>query len=150
MPSAKTRRKILSDMSTDPDVIREILLSYRNGISKQNYDSNKDYYNNMWTKSMSKKSESERAKIVSNNIGARPNSLKIYGERCIAKGFNATVDDGGRSSVGEMPVILFTSKYAVSKQKQEKIKDVIDRQAMFRYNKNEIYVKKFKKKTASI
>ena len=79
--------------------------------------------------------------------GHRPDILAKYGEMIVSTGFNATIDDNGRT-VGEMPLILFTSNSTLHKQKSEKIDRFIEEHAQMLYSS--IDAKKYRRKTASI
>ena len=139
IPSAKTRRTMLSKLLDDPEVIKSIC---RDDFGQPN----KQMENNL-SASASHWTTSKRANYISKWLGHRPDILAKYGEMIVSTGFNATIDDNGRT-VGEMPLILFTSNSTLHKQKSEKIDRFIEEHAQMLYSS--IDAKKYRRKTASI
>ena len=136
IPSAKTRRKMLSDLLDDEEVIKSIYGdNYSETASKQFHSVSKKW------------SKSKRANYVSGFMGTNPDILSKYGKQIISKGFNATVDDGGRT-VGEMPLILFKSNSSTMQKGYEAINRVMQDSAKMTYN--EKAAKKYRSKTARI
>lgn len=97
IPSAKTRQKLLSDMFYDDAFIKTI-------------------YGERWTKNtkddfMTKTarwSKEQKANYVAGYLGGNQELLSMYGKKVVDRGFNAVIDDGGRT-VGEMPIIVFAA-----------------------------------------
>ena len=73
--------------------------------------------------------------------------MSKYGEMVVSKGFNAVVDDGGRT-VGELPLILFTSNTTLNKQGAKQVDKCIEEQSRTLYSRSD--AKKYRSKTASI
>jgi hypothetical protein len=147
LPSAKTRRKILSDLAYDPDVAREKLKDH--GIDGKEFESNRNIYMKQWSKLMDKKGEKGRAQMISGNIGENPKILAKYGEQVIKRGFNATVDDSGRC-IGEMPVILFTAKNTTIHKNSKQVDSFIEEQSRNLYFSKEGEIRRVRKRMAGI
>jgi hypothetical protein len=139
IPSAKTRRKILSNLLNDDDVIRS--------ICRDESGSTNVYLENNLRSTSSRWSESTRANYLSKWMGHRPDVLAKYGKEIVSRGFNAVVDDGGRS-VGEMPIILFTPNASLLRQNANKVDSICEKIAQREYS--DIDAKKYRDKTASI
>jgi hypothetical protein len=88
-----------------------------------------------------------RAKYVAGWLGHKPDILAKYGEQVVARGFNAVVDDNGRT-VGEMPLILFTANKDLISRGAEKVDRLIEEQSQQLYSSKD--AKKYRKKTAGV
>ena len=136
IPSAKTRRKILSDMLEDESIIKSLYGDKYSDKSSTEF------------RSASKRwSESDRAKYLSKFMGTNPDILAKYGEQIILRGFNAVIDDGGRT-VGEMPVILFTANSSTINRGSEMISQIVQDLSKRTYSANN--AANYRRKTASI
>lgn len=136
IPSAKTRRKMLSDLLKDDAVIKSIYGdSYSNDVG------------NSFKNITSTWSEHKRAEYLSKFMGTNPDILSKYGKMVVERGFNAVVDDGGRT-VGEMPLILFTANSSSVQTRTKKVDQLIEEVSRIKYS--EIDAKKYRNKTASV
>lgn len=139
IPSAKTRRTMLSKLLDDTKVIES--------ICRDDAGYSDTYVENNLRRQASHWSESKRANYVSSWLGHRPDILSKYGEMVVSKGFNAVIDDGGRT-VGELPLILFTSNTTLLKQGAKQVDKYIEEQSRTLYSRSD--AKKYRSKTASI
>ena len=139
IPSAKTRKNILSDLLNDDSVIKSICEDASGKQQKQIEDSLRTA-SKSWSKS-------KRANYVAGFLSDRPDILSKYGENIVSKGFNAVIDDNGRT-VGEMPIILFTSNKSLNRERVEKIDRTIEEYSRSIYNEKK--AEKYRNKTAGI
>lgn len=138
VPSAKTRREILSSLLYDDDVIKEIARDETGNV-------NQTYYKNIiFNRNIN--SEKKNADYVSGWASHKPLILQKYGQKILENGFNATVDDNGRT-VGEMPLILFTANKDLIQTGSELVDKNME--LYYRSQWNPKAAEDYRKKTAS-
>lgn len=138
IPSAKERRKILASLLYDDDVVKEIAKDESGNVNETYYKSIK-FNRNV-------NSEKKNADYVSGWASHKPLIMQKYGEKVLSEGFNATVDDNGRT-VGEMPLILFTSNKDLMQTGSKEVDKVTEMLTRSQYDPKA--AEEYRKRTAS-